>query len=68
MTLNEPFYVRLQRAMADRGITQAQLARRLHVGRTYVNHWYWGINQPSIEKLREIKRALRCEWDVLLGR
>ncbi len=68
MSLIEPFCIRLQRIMAERDITQSELARMLHVSRTCVHHWYWGINEPNIEKLHEMRRALRCDWEELMGR
>lgn len=68
MTLDHPFHIRLQRLMLDRGITQAELARRVGVGRTCMHYWYWGMREPSIGALKIMRRALRCEWDDLLGR
>lgn len=68
MTFEYPFHVRLQYAMLDKGISQAQMARRLHVSRPQVNRWYWGVAKPSIEALKSIRRVLGCEWDDLLGR
>ena len=67
MRLDGPFSVRLQRIMADRGMTQAEMARRLGVNRSSVHQWYWGINQPSIERLCELRQILRCSWDELMG-
>ena len=68
MTLEYPFHVRLQYAMLDKGISQAQTARRLHVSRQQVNRWYWGVSKPSIDALKAIRRVLGCGWDDLLGR
>lgn len=61
-------YERLQRLMADKGLTQSQMAARLGVSRTCMHYWYWGINSISVENLRMIKGVLRCEWEDLLGR
>lgn len=61
-------YERLQRLMADKGLTQSQMAKRLGISRTRMHNWYWGINGISIENLRMIKGVLRCEWEDLLGR
>lgn len=68
MTLDRPFWACLQKAMLDHDVSQTWLARRLGVTRACVNRWFWGINQPSIESLKAIRRALDCEWDELLGR
>lgn len=62
------FHERLTALMAERGIKQADLARRLGVSRSTVHSWYWGVNEPSITTLARIRRLLRCEWDDLLGR
>lgn len=62
------FHERLTALMDERGITQADLARRLGVTRTAAHSWYWGINEPNITTLARIRRLLRCEWDDLLGR
>ena len=67
MRLSEPFCIRLQRIMAERDITQSELARSLHVSRSCVHHWYWGVNEPSIETLGSLRRALRCGWEDLMG-
>ncbi|MGX8696317.1 MAG: helix-turn-helix transcriptional regulator [Prevotella sp.] len=68
VTTDHPFHIRLQRIMYDKDVSQACLAKRLGVTRTCVNLWYWGINQPSIESLKSIRRVLGCEWDELMGR
>ena len=60
--------VRLQLLMEERKVTQADLARRLGVSRTTVHQWYWGINEPSIDRLKEIRRILGCTWEELIGR
>jgi DNA-binding XRE family transcriptional regulator len=58
---------RLVSLMAERGITQAELARRMQVSRTTAHNWFWGVNEPSIEVLRRICRVLGCGWNDLLG-
>lgn len=62
------FYERLQQIMADRNITQAQLARKMNVSRGCIHYWYWGVNEPKIEMLVRLRHILGCEWDELLGR
>ena len=62
------FHERLAAIMAERGITQAELARQMGMHRVTAHNWYWGMTEPSIEKLIRIRRILRCEWDELLGR
>lgn len=67
MTYVEPFCVHLQRLMEEHGMTQAQLARRMGVGRRCVHAWYWGINTPKLETLRKLRRVFQCSWEELLG-
>lgn len=62
------FHERLAAIMAERGITQTGLARRLGVTKTCTHNWYWGISEPRIDMLIRLRRILRCEWDELLGR
>ena len=60
--------VRLQLLMEEREVTQADLARRLGVSRTTVHQWYWGINEPSVRRLRQIRGILGCTWEELMGK
>lgn len=62
------FANRLQALMAAKGLRQSDMARRMGVGRTRVNHWYWGVSEPRIDTLIRIRRILGCTWDELLGR
>lgn len=58
---------RLASLMDERGLTQADLARRLFVSRTTVHNWYWGITQPDYDTLRRICQLLGTDWSGLLG-
>ena len=49
------------------GITQADLARRLHVTRSSVNAWEQGISVPSTQLLVELAETLSISTDYLLG-
>ena len=57
----------LKRLMLRRGLTQAELARRMGVSRHCVHYWYWGLNEPNLEKLVRLKQILGCTWEELLG-
>lgn len=65
--MTEPLYIRLQRLMARNDITQSELARRMGVTRTCVNAWYWGVNEPNVEKLRQLRWIFGCSWEELMG-
>lgn len=57
----------LKRLMLKRGLSQSELARRMGVSRVCVHQWYWGINEPNLEKLVRLKQILGCTWEELLG-
>lgn len=61
------FYQNLRRLMLRSGLSQAELARKMHVSRVCVHYWYWGINEPSLETLVRLKKALGCTWEELIG-
>ena len=48
------------------GITQDQLAERLHVSRQTVSHYETGHSRPDIEMLEQIAQALEVDMTVLL--
>lgn len=62
-----PFYERLRLLMTERGITQAELSRRVGTNRSTVNQWWWGSSMPNLESLTKIRRAIGCSWDDLLS-
>jgi len=66
--MTEPLYIRIQRLMARNDITQSELARRMGVTRTCIHAWYWGINEPNVEKLRQLRRIFGCDWEELMGK
>lgn len=65
--MTEPLYIRLQRLMARNDITQAELARRMGVTRHCVNAWYWGVNMPNADRLCQMRRIFKCDWEELMG-
>lgn len=61
------FCIRLRRLMLARGMSQADIARKMGVSRSCVHGWYWGPNEPNIDTLKRLRRVLNCTWDDLLG-
>ncbi len=49
-------------AMEDKGISEAELSRRLGVSRAYINKILQGNANLTIESLVKIGRALDCEF------
>lgn len=50
-----------------KGITQAELARRLGVTRSSVNAWELGISTPSTQYIVELAAIFGVSTDYLLG-
>jgi transcriptional regulator with XRE-family HTH domain len=55
------------RRNADR-MTQAVLAERADLHRTYVSELERGLKEPGFHVLRRLNRALPGAWDELLGK
>ena len=50
----------------EKGLSQEQMAERLHVTRQTVSAWERGVAQPGLDTLMEIARALETEPERLL--
>ena len=49
------------------GLTQAELARRLHLSRSSVNSWESASSYPSIDSLISLSQLFHVTTDYLLG-
>ena len=49
------------------GLTQKELADRLHYTPAAVNQWERGMNNPATEALPSLARALGCPIGALFG-
>ena len=58
---------RIRNARIERGLTQAQLAKRLGVTSGAVGQWEIGRDLPRAERLADLAAALKLSVDVLLG-
>ena len=56
----------LARIMAERGITQASLARTMDVSRVAVHAWIWGTCFPETSRLIKLAEALSVPVGTLL--
>lgn len=56
----------LARLMAERGITQASLARTMDVSRVAVHAWIWGTCFPETSRLIKLAQALGVSVGALL--
>lgn len=56
----------IKRLRKEKGLSQEQMAERLHVTRQTVSAWERGVAQPGLDTLGEIARALEAEPERLL--
>lgn len=61
------FGERMREARQEKKLTQAQLAKLLHVKTRTVSGWETGPNEPSIEMIVQIAKMLDCDANFLLG-
>ena len=61
------FDKRIKSLREEKGISQAELAKRLYITRGAVNAWETGKAIPSIDKLMDLARFFRVSTDFLLG-
>lgn len=60
------FNTKLQELRKQKGLTQEELARALHVSRTAVSKWESGRGYPSIDSLKDIAKFFSVSIDNLL--
>lgn len=56
----------IRRIRKDRGMTQAELAKKTDVSAQLVNQIEWGTKGLSVPTLIRIATALRCSTDEIL--
>jgi len=63
MTLGQ----KLKELRSSKGLTQKELADRLHVSFQTVSKWENGENEPDIATLKELASLFNCSVDYLIG-
>ncbi len=58
---------RLREALKLRGISQAELARRLNMDMGAINRWATNKNTPDVDSVIAMAKELRVSTDWLLG-
>lgn len=66
MPLQKTFADNLRQMLSDRGLTQAELAKRMCVERSYISHLLTGYRTPQLDTLERIARALNCDASELI--
>jgi putative transcriptional regulator len=62
----ERFSMRLKALRAQKGLTQAQLAKRAKVSRAYLSRLEMGRHDPPLSRLRNLAKALGVPVAALL--
>ncbi len=58
---------RIRELRNKNGMTQAELAKLLHITRSSVNAWEMGISVPSTALIVDLAKHLKTNTDYLLG-
>lgn len=58
---------RIKQLREQNNMTQAELARKLHITRSAVNSWEMGISVPSTTLLMDLANLFHVSTDFLLG-
>lgn len=58
---------RIQNMRKHKGLSQKQLADRVHVTSTTISHWENDTQTPSIVAIRNVAITLNCSLDYLMG-
>ncbi|MFT8325112.1 helix-turn-helix domain-containing protein [Oenococcus sicerae] len=55
------FKINLSRAIKESGLSNAEIARRVNVGRSTITQWVKGVSSPTQSKIIKIARTLNQE-------
>lgn len=58
--------MRLREKRKEKGFTQTQLAKLVHVDQTAISQWERSITQPRMKKCLQLAAVLGCTLDDLL--
>lgn len=58
----------LKELLAEKGITQTDLSREIHISQSAVSNWLHNKKEPSIESLWVLADYFNCTIDQLVGR
>lgn len=58
---------RIKQLREEFGMTQEDLAKRLHVDKVSVCNWERGFRTPRMKSMIEMSRIFNCSVDYILG-
>ena len=58
---------RIRQLREQKGMTQSELARLMHLSRASVSSWEMGLSLPSLQSIAELSRLFDVSADFLLG-
>lgn len=61
------FSERIKNFRTGAGLTQAELARKLHLTRASVNSWETGLSLPSVQSVADLAELFNVSTDTILG-
>ena len=65
--INEIFALRIKELRAEKGFSQQKLGDLVGVSKVSIFNYENGLQQPSLEILDKLAKALNCSVDFLLG-
>ena len=54
----------IRKARNRMGMSQDDLAERIHVSRGKISHWETGLRPPKAEEIRELEEVLQCKFEI----
>ena len=61
------FKIRLKELRAEKGLSQIDIAKLMHMSKMAISHWEKGNSEPSIEQLKTLARFFDVSIDYLTG-
>lgn len=61
------FKLRLKELRIEKGVTQAEIAKILHMSKMAISHWEKGNSEPSIDQLKILATYFGVSVDYLVG-
>jgi len=66
MELMQRFEKNVKQMLKDRGMSQAELARKLNVGKSTISNWLCSHREPSISYIIKLMKELDCTFEELI--